>query len=340
MSPLRSIVAAAVAACAGGALASPAAPLPALGADAGHTSVSGLSSGAFMAVQLQVAFSKSIVGSGVVAGGPYYCAANNVLFTGICMGQVPFMAPNPLLMAGAAKQFAEEGRIDPLDNLQGRRVYVFSGTEDAVVRPPAVEATADFFRRVGVRGGNLAFVNDVPAGHALITTAFGNDCAANAAPYISHCTVKDRRYDQAGAVLSHIYGELKPPVEEPKGTLVDFNQRDFADDMSGLGDTGYLYVPKSCTRGRTHCRVHVAIHGCEQGAESVGDKFYRHTGYNEWADSNELLVLYPQVVKSIIPANPKGCWDWWGYTGAAYADKGSPQMQAIMKMVERLTQRP
>lgn len=37
----------------------------------GSLSVSGISAGGFMAVQFQVAFSKSVKGSGIVAGGPY-----------------------------------------------------------------------------------------------------------------------------------------------------------------------------------------------------------------------------------------------------------------------------
>ena len=40
----------------------------------GETSVSGLSAGAYMAGQLQVAHSKQIVGAGIVAGGPFGCA--------------------------------------------------------------------------------------------------------------------------------------------------------------------------------------------------------------------------------------------------------------------------
>nr|WP_318289937.1 hypothetical protein [Paraburkholderia sp. BL8N3] len=51
-----------------------AAPLHGYGADATHTSVSGLSSGAFMAAQFDVAWSKHLVGAGIVAGGPFYCA--------------------------------------------------------------------------------------------------------------------------------------------------------------------------------------------------------------------------------------------------------------------------
>ena len=50
--------------------------LPAYDADLTQTSVSGLSSGGFMAAQFEVAFSKSLVGAGIVAGGPFYCAGS------------------------------------------------------------------------------------------------------------------------------------------------------------------------------------------------------------------------------------------------------------------------
>ena len=314
------------------------ATLPAYGADPQQTSVSGLSSGAFMAVQLQVSYSGSIIGAGIVAGGPYYCAANNVLFTEICTGQVRSVRPNSLLMANAAKDFASAGRIDPLLNLTHRRIYVFSGTDDSVVRQPAVDATVSFFRHVGVQGENLKYVNTVPAGHAVITPSYGNDCSANAAPYISHCRVGSQAYDQAGAILQHIYGELHPRVDTPTGQVVSFNQRAYATAATGMAETGYLYVPQSCTAASARCKVHVAIHGCRQAAESVGNQFYTDTGYNNWADGNDLLVLYPQVNKSETPYNPRGCWDWWGYTGPNYAFKSSPQMKALMAMVNRLVQ--
>ena len=48
--------------------------LPKLGADIAATSVSGLSSGAYMAGQIGVAHSKDIKGAGIVAGRPYACA--------------------------------------------------------------------------------------------------------------------------------------------------------------------------------------------------------------------------------------------------------------------------
>ena len=40
----------------------------------GESSVSGLSSGAFMTVQLHLAHSASFAGAGIIAGGPFRCA--------------------------------------------------------------------------------------------------------------------------------------------------------------------------------------------------------------------------------------------------------------------------
>lgn len=323
---------------AGASAATPAA-LPAYGADPQQTSVSGLSSGAYMAVQLQVAYSASIIGAGIVAGGPYYCAAaGGLFFAGNCMGIVIAPALDPSLMVGAAKGFADTGLIDPLSNLRRSHVYVFSGTYDTVVYQRAVDATAAFFRQGGVTPANLNYVHTMSTGHALITPAYGSECAANMDPYINHCKVNDTGYDQAGAMLAHIYGALNPRVKTPTGKIVSFNQSTYASTAARMADTAYLYVPQSCNAAGAHCKVHVALHGCVQSAESVGNQFYTDTGYNNWADSNRMLVLYPQVNKSVDDVNPKGCWDWWGYTGADYAVKSSLQMKTIMAMVSRLEQ--
>jgi poly(3-hydroxybutyrate) depolymerase len=94
--------------------------------------------------------------------------------------------------------------------------------------------------------------------------------------------------------------------------------------------------------------VHVAFHGCRQSAEAVGERFIREAGYNRWADSNRLIVLYPQTQARYglgyeggrwsYVYNPKACWDWWGYTGDRYATKAAPQMRVVQAMLERLGQ--
>lgn len=340
MNTLRSLAAAA-ALLLGGllcAVVQAADKLPSFKVDPTQTSVSGLSSGAFMAVQLQVAYSASIKGAGVVAGGPYYCAAGNMMYASICMGQVTFLPPNPALMVSAAKRFAAARQIDALSNLRKRRIYVFSGTQDSVVRQPAVDATVAFFQQAGVPAANLAYVNKVPAGHAVITPSYGNDCPANASPYISHCEVDGKGYDQSGALLAHIYGPLQPKATSLSGRLVTFDQRAFAAPITGMADEAFLYVPKSCDAGET-CKVHVAIHGCMQSAQSLGKDFVADTGYNEWAENNRLLVLYPQVDKSQLPFNPQGCWDWFGYTGGNYATQSGLQMMAIKSMITALSKK-
>ena len=43
--------------------------------------------------------------------------------------------------------------------------------------------------------------------------------------------------------------------------------------------------------------------------EAVGNIFAMHAGYNAVAEVNNIIVVYPQAVKSLI-ANPEGCWDW------------------------------
>ncbi|KVX09798.1 depolymerase [Burkholderia ubonensis] len=335
----RTLAAAAI----GAALCSRAAfavdPLPALGADPAHTSVSGLSSGAFMAVQYQVAYSDSVVGSGIVAGGPYYCATGKLANTSKCMGMLPGSLPNPAQLLRAAKGFAARGEIDPLAGLQNDRIYVFSGTKDKVVYQRAVDTTVSFFKDAGVPADNLTYVKTIPAGHALITPDFGNNCPITATPYINHCTVDKQSYDQPGALLSFIYGPLNPPADQPAGKIIAFNQREFAGTATGMAEQAYAYVPQACTQG-TACRVHVAFHGCKQSASVVGDDFYRKTSYNRWADTNNIVVLYPQVDASKVPNNPQGCWDWFGYTGKDYAVKAGVQMAAVNAMIGRLTSKP
>ena len=307
--------------------------LPGFAADPGGTSVSGLSSGAFMAVQYQVAYSGQVVGSGIVAGGPYYCAAGLLGNAGICMGAVPFLAPNPYLMVGAAQTYAQLNLIDPLSNLAKDRIYVFSGTKDTVVYQKAVDATVGFFKEAGVPAANLQYVNSVPAGHALLTPAFGNPCPDNKAPYISHCSVAARDYDQPAEILTHIYGPLNPRAATRSGQLITFKQSEFGSAAISMADEAFVYVPAACQQGG--CRVHVAFHGCKQSAESVKDDFYNKSSYNDWADSNHLIVL-----SQVVPFNPEGCWDWFGYTGALYATKSGPQIQAVHAMIQRLTSAP
>lgn len=154
--------------------------------------------------------------------------------------------------------------------------------------------------------------------------------------------------DGAGALLGHIYGKANEPGVASEASLKEFDQREFFDDADAyshsMRDSGFVYIPAACGAG--DCRVHVAFHGCLQNFDAVGDTFVRHAGYNNWAESNRLIVLYPQTInrhglgfrpwKFSVVGNPLGCWDWWGYDSANYHRKDGPQMRAIFKMIQRL----
>jgi poly(3-hydroxybutyrate) depolymerase len=66
----------------------------------------------------------------------------------------------------------------------------------------------------------------------------------------------------------------------------------------------------------------------------VGDAFIKESGFARWADTNRLIVLFPQVAAS--PINPQGCWDWWGYTGSQYLTRDAPQIAAVNRMLDSL----
>jgi poly(3-hydroxybutyrate) depolymerase len=315
--------------------------LPALGAEQGNVTASGLSAGGFMAVQLHVAHSARMKGTGVIAGGPYYCAQGS-LWTAYynCTepgGAVPL--PQIALLRAEAERQANAGRIDPTANLAASRAWLFGGTKDRVVSRDVVERLNGFYAAYKVK---TAIVRDKPAGHAMPTLGAGNpDCGVTSSPFINDCD-----YDAAGEMLQQLLGPLKPPAAKETGRLLRFNQDEFANKNAksiSMDDAGYVYIPPACEKDA--CRVHIALHGCRQGAGEIGDRFAREAGYNRWADANRLVVLYPQAMARSgwsfgswsFVWNPRGCWDWWGYTGALYHTKEGAQVRALMAMVDRLS---
>ena len=116
---------------------------------------------------------------------------------------------------------------------------------------------------------------------------------------------------------------------------MNFDQTPYGGGANDLDTNGYLYVPANCANGQ-QCRLIVALDGCVQTQANIGTKFITEAGINKYADTNNILVLYPYQVSSSTPNNPNGCWDWWGYETTTYALKTGPQMAAIKKMVDRI----
>ena len=103
-----------------------------------------------------------------------------------------------------------------------------------------------------------------------------------------------------------------------------------------MADTGYVFVPKDCeAETDAPCRVHIALHGCKQDVGDIGELYVDDTGYNAWADTNRIIVLYPQTVtgRYRLPSNPQACWDWWSYVthDDSYVTKSGRQIKAIKR---------
>jgi hypothetical protein len=284
-----------------------------------------------MAVQMHLAHSNRVGGVGALAAGPYYCAQGS-LWTAMnhCMTPGGWTAlPTVEALKGHTERFAREKLIDPTENLASARVWLFSGTQDRTVQPPVVDALGRFYALFNTKP---VLIKDKPAGHGMVTENAGSACSKTEAPFINDCD-----YDAAGEILRHVLGKLAPPAAKESGRLLAFDQKEFgAAYANSLADAGYAYIPRACDKDR--CRIHVAFHGCRQGVGAVGERFVRDAGYNRWADANGLIVLYPQVVARWAwwVFNPRGCWDWWGYTTSRYATKEGPQIRAVLGMVERL----
>ena len=324
-SPFLRAAAAALAVFAGGQACAAAAPLPALVIDPAQTTVSGLSSGGFMAVQMHVAYSATFhTGAGIVAGGPYYCAQGSLATaTGPCMAHDASIPVATLV--STTKSWAASGAIDPVANLASSKVYLYSGTQDETVVQAVMNDLKTYYASF-VPAANVVYKNTLGSGHAMITDDYGGSCAGTASPYVNDCN-----FDLAGAILQQLYGPLNPRATGAlSGDFVRFDQTAFVSGH-GMASTGWLYVPAACSAGQT-CRLHVAFHGCLQNAADVGVQFVRDTGYNRWADTNRIVVLYPQTSTSAT----NSCWDWWGYDSANYAKKSGPQMAAVKAMVDRL----
>jgi poly(3-hydroxybutyrate) depolymerase len=294
--------------------------------------VAGVSSGGFMAVQLQVAYSRSIFGTAVFAGGTYFCAQDNLALWGtVCStgSGVPVSS-----LVNFTKSEANAGQIDPVSNIAGKPIYMFSGLLDTVVEQPTMNALHLYYQSF-TSNSEINYNNFTSAEHSWVTPDGVNACAVLAAPYINFCGI-----DPEQTFLSMFYGLLNARHSSLSGSLIQFNQNQFCPHTNcasiDMDSTAWVFVPQSCAQNQA-CRLVIALHGCLNNQQTIGLTFIERAGINEWADGNNIIVLYPQTIASVVPANDAGCWDWWGYTGSNYALKSAPQMSAILAEVNQIT---
>lgn len=317
-----------------------ASPLPKLNVDKTQITVSGISSGGYMANQLGYAFSGTFKGIGVFAGGPYMCAGHSNYTA--CMYNASISASMLSTMQADINNWSGTA-IDSKANVAGQKVFMFVGNSDTTVGPNPMNAAQTQYTNNGVPAASLDYVRRDGAAHVFPTdfdSSGNNACSSTTSPYISNCG-----YDGAKAALTKFYGTLNARNNTPAAAnYIEFDQTAFTINP-GMAATGWIYVPANCASGAS-CKLHVALHGCKQDYASIGDKFVKNTGYTRWADTNSIIVLFPQArvdntshstsASGSLP-NPNGCWDWVGWYGTNFAQKSGTQQAALKAMVDQVS---
>lgn len=289
--------------------------------------ISGISSGAFMAIQMATAYSKTFSGMASVAGGIYWCSQGSTQKAqSECMSGTERI--DPQIQIQKARELSEQGEIDSLENLSRQKVYLFSSPKDAIIKPPSSDKLFEFLKTF-IPESQIKFEKTIETAHGFPTLDFGASCKLGFLPWILKCN-----YDLAAEILKSFYELKQPRVEAKKENLLIFDQSEFGNAQTPLFSTGWIYVPDYCKQGGL-CQLHVALHGCQMNPDYIQDQFASRAGYNEWAESNQIIVLYPQSAK-LGQANPYGCWDWFGFTGENFVTKDGAQMKAIKSMVDRI----
>ncbi len=334
----------------GGSVASKITKLQRYQIDPTKVFVAGISSGGFAAVQMHVAHSSTFKGAAVYAGGVYWCAGAGGAATALanCGGlTLPSNQASYNSTLAASEMYLDAqsslGTIDPPTNLRGQQVYLWSGTQDEVVNPLEM---ADLNSEYQHYGANVHFDNSFPAEHGWESPDGELACGTLGSPYMVRCLVNGAAYDSVETWLTMFLGPLKPRNNgKLSGTLSSFDQTEFgASPNLSMSSTGSVFVPKACAQGRK-CGFVLALHGCLQEASLIGNRWVSEAGINEWADTNQLVVVYPDTIASSVPGptNPNACFDWWGYSNQYdpnYALKSGLQMSVLYAMVQRVTGRP
>ena len=143
-----------------------ASPLPTLNIDKTQTTVSGLSSGGFMANQLGYAYSGTFKGVGVFAGGPYMCAGHSNYTA--CMYNATVSAGMLSTMQADLNNWSGTS-IDNKANVANQKIFMFVGNSDSTVGPNPMNAVQTQYANNGVGAANLDYVKRASTAHVFPT---------------------------------------------------------------------------------------------------------------------------------------------------------------------------
>ncbi len=313
-------------------------------ASADTVTISGISSGGFMAVQMATLYPEQISGVGSVAGGFYFCAGNSYFNSQSCMKN-PKNAKLPSIDV-VLKNSQQKSYL----SWQNQRAYIYQGTADAVVNIDMLAQLEKYY--VDILKFDVSHVKKV-TGTGNHNFPTNNDhlmsCDQLKNPYIADCD-----FDLAGDMLSFLIGHqlsIAPPKDENL-FIVDQNldRKNIVNETlvytpaSSLAGYGYLYASDFCLSNPQQCHLHVALHGCDMNdyVSLSLKKFVLQSGFLNYAEKNQMMILFPQTNISLFnnPYNPKRCWDWFGSTGLRYATRDGVEPLWLHQFIKLIKTNP
>jgi hypothetical protein len=124
-------------------------------ANVGKLYVTGVSSGAYMAGQLSVAYSSQVSGVGMFAGGPYGCA-RGVLAQALEACTDDSLPLDLSTLQSLTQDASNLGTIDNLSNLENMPTWILHGIADSTVKASVVEANVAMYQSWGA---NVVYVS-------------------------------------------------------------------------------------------------------------------------------------------------------------------------------------
>lgn len=262
-----------------------------------------------MAINHLFAFSASVDGAGIAAGSPYGCSATRGGPGGKCYyGGVDIAFTIEYVLWRYS-----QGLIDDPKNLNSTPVLLFNGKNDWTVYVQEMRDTKQQLLTF-IRPGMVAAVFNTEAAHVW-SLDHGlcqcGDCAFYGSS-VECCDVNNCGYDMTGDMLGRFYGPLKPRTPA-RNYLSWVSQLAYVPAQrtwrnTGLDNWALVYVPTGCRSDPSACRLHIHYHGCIVNQWPRRKKWSNLLDLNEYGESNDIIVLYPQARGT--QAAGWGCWNW------------------------------
>jgi len=307
--------------------------------------LTGFSSGATFAQQLQFSYSSFFAGIAVFSSSFFGCGPGDGIadhFDQVCtklenQQESDYFDPHEVLKE--IRNWFEEGILENPIQLKDKRLYIYAGLKSYMFSPYQSFGILSVYEpyiknpsaiRTRVQNSNLVFPTHNSYGSAC-------DSFAASTAFIGNCGFSGAFEALSFLLPTKVKKEPSPGKKYRLRTLQTFDQTQFTKGIPNaqLDTAGYFYVPARCAKGVFRCPLNFYFHGCLTGREFNSTDHIVNSGFLETADLNDVITIFPQA-RATSPENEMGCWDTIGISGPLYATQKGDQVKAVKLMIDTI----